>query len=59
MSMKTKLELHKDSFTLNGEPFYLASGDMHYFRYFKGGWRRRLQLMKHKSACKRRLHRTV
>ena len=44
--MKTKLELHKDGFTLNGEPFYLASGDMHYFRFFKDGWRRRLQLMK-------------
>ena len=41
-----KLEIHKDSLTINGKPFYLASGDMHYFRYFKGGWKRRLQLMK-------------
>ena len=32
-----KLEIHKDSLTINGKPFYLASGDMHYFRYFKGG----------------------
>lgn len=46
MSKKTLLEIHKDSLTLSGEPFYLASGDMHYFRYFKDGWRRRLKLMK-------------
>lgn len=47
--MKThgyKLEMNKDGFILDGKPFYLASGDMHYFRYFKGGWRRRLKLMK-------------
>lgn len=44
--MKTTLEIQKDGLTLNSHPFYLASGDMHYFRYFKGGWRRRLQLMK-------------
>ena len=44
--MIKKLELHPDSATLGGEPFYIASGDMHYFRFFKGGWRRRLQLMK-------------
>lgn len=41
-----KLEILKDGFTLGGDPFYLASGDMHYFRFFKGGWKRRLQLMK-------------
>ena len=41
-----KLEIYKDGLTINGEPFYLASGDMHYFRFFKEGWRRRLQLMK-------------
>ena len=46
MSKKALLEIHKDSLTLGGEPFYLASGDMHYFRYFKDGWRRRLKLMK-------------
>lgn len=40
------LEIHRDSLTLGGKPFYLASGDMHYFRFFRGGWRRRLQLMK-------------
>lgn len=46
MSKKALLEIHKDSLTLGGEPFYLASGDMHYFRFFKDGWRRRLKLMK-------------
>ena len=44
--MSTKLEILKEGLKLDGKPFYLASGDMHYFRYFKGGWRRRLQLMK-------------
>ena len=45
--MKSKhLEITKDGFILDGKPFYLASGDMHYFRFFKEGWRRRLQLMK-------------
>lgn len=43
---KTILTMNKDGFTLNSEPFYLASGDMHYFRFFKEGWKRRLQLMK-------------
>lgn len=43
---KTKLIIEKNGLTLNGKPFYLASGDMHYFRFFKEGWRRRLQLMK-------------
>lgn len=46
MGKKMKLELFKDHMTLGGEPFYLASGDMHYFRIYKDGWRRRLQLMK-------------
>ena len=40
------LTVGKDSLTLDGQPFYLASGDMHYFRFFPGGWRRRLELMK-------------
>lgn len=46
MNKKQKLEIFKDRLTLGGEPFYLASGDMHYFRFFKDGWKRRLQLMK-------------
>ncbi len=41
-----KLEILKDNLLLDGKPFYLASGDMHYFRIFKGGWRKRLELMK-------------
>lgn len=41
-----KLKIHKDHLTFGGKPFYLASGDMHYFRFFKDGWRRRLELMK-------------
>ena len=44
--MGEKLRITKDGLYLGEKPFYLASGDMHYFRYFKGGWRRRLQLMK-------------
>lgn len=41
-----KLKIHKDGFTLGDKPFYMASGDIHYFRFFKEGWRRRLELMK-------------
>lgn len=40
------LNINQDGLTLGGEPFYLASGDMHYFRFFREGWKRRLQLMK-------------
>lgn len=44
---KTKLSIEKEGLFLNEKPFFLASGDMHYFRFFnKEGWRRRLQLMK-------------
>lgn len=46
MMTKELLEIHKDGLTLGGKPFYIASGDMQYFRFFKGGWRRRLELMK-------------
>lgn len=35
-----------DGLYLNGEEFYLASGDFHYFRTLQGGWRHRLKLMK-------------
>lgn len=40
------LKITKEGLYLGEKPFYLASGDMHYFRFFKGGWKRRLQLMK-------------
>ncbi len=43
---KQVLEINRSGFILGGEPFYVASGEMHYFRFFKEGWRRRLQLMK-------------
>ena len=41
-----KLIISNKGLFIDDEPFYLASGDMHYFRFFKGGWKRRLQLMK-------------
>lgn len=44
--MKELLELHENGVTLGGKDFYIASGDMHYFRFFKDGWRRRLELMR-------------
>lgn len=40
------LKILSDRLTLDGKPFYLASGDMHYFRFFKDGWERRLNLMR-------------
>ncbi len=40
------LIIEKDHLTLDGKPFYLASGDMHYFRVLPGGWTRRLELMR-------------
>ena len=44
--MAKGLEILKDGLTLDGKPFYLASGDFHYFRTFKDGWGSRLDLMK-------------
>lgn len=44
--MKEILEIEKNKATLGGKDFYIASGEMHYFRFFKEGWRRRLELMK-------------
>lgn len=41
-----KLEIYKDGLMLNGKKFYLASGNFHYFRTFKSGWKSRLQKMK-------------
>ena len=43
---KSLFQINKTGFILDDKPFYLASGDMHYFRFFEEGWRRRLQLMK-------------
>ena len=44
--MKNLLEISNNGLTCDNKPFYLASGDMHYFRHFKSGWERRLRLMK-------------
>lgn len=44
--MKRKVEVKKDGFYLDGEKFFLLSGDMHYFRIHPEGWERRLLLMK-------------
>ena len=46
MNKPQKLILEENGLKLGGRDFYLASGDMHYFRFFKDGWRRRLKLMK-------------
>ena len=44
--MKELLEIKGRELYLGGKPFYIASGDMQYFRFFRGGWERRLKLMK-------------
>lgn len=41
------LEFNEKEFFLDGKPFCLAVGDMHYFRTLPKGWERRLRLMKH------------
>ncbi|MDP4133564.1 MAG: beta-galactosidase [Bacillota bacterium] len=40
------LRIEKDGFYLNDEKFFLASGDIHYFRIYPTDWERRLLLMK-------------
>lgn len=44
--MKHELEVRKDGFYIDGEKFFLISGDFHYFRTHPDGWRRRLKLMR-------------
>ncbi len=39
-------EISGEDFLFDGEKFYIASGDVHYFRIHPAGWRRRLELMK-------------
>ncbi len=41
-----RLEILKDKLLFEEKPFYLASGDVHYFRFFEGEWERRLKLCK-------------
>lgn len=43
--MKT-VEIKQDGIYLDGEKFFFIGGDFHYFRTLKGGWRRRLELMR-------------
>lgn len=40
------LKIEKDRLTLDGEPFYLACGDIQYFRIHPSEWKRRLEIMK-------------
>lgn len=40
------IEVKQDGLYLDGEKFFLLSGDFHYFRTFPEGWRERLELMK-------------
>ena len=42
----SKLEIRGDSLYIDGAPFFLVSGDIHYFRIYPGGLKRRLRLMK-------------
>lgn len=43
--MKT-VEIKQDGIYLDGEKFFFIGGEFHYFRTLKGGWRRRLELMR-------------
>ncbi len=40
------LKIEKDRLTIDGEEFYLAAGDLQYFRIHPTEWKRRLELMK-------------
>lgn len=40
------VEIKRDGVYLDGEKFFLISGDFHYFRTHPDGWRRRMELMK-------------
>ena len=40
--MTKTVEIKKDGVYLDGEKFFLVSGDFHYFRTLPGGWERRL-----------------
>ena len=40
------VEIKKDGVYIDGNKFFLISGDFHYFRTLPGGWKRRLELMR-------------
>ena len=44
--MNPTVEVRRDGLYLDGEKFFLISGDFHYFRTLPEGWRRRMELMK-------------
>lgn len=44
--MKHTVTIERDGVYLDGEKFFLLSGDFHYFRTLPGGWKRRLELMR-------------
>ncbi len=46
MKEKKILKITENGFLLGDEPFYLASGDIHYFRILRESWKKRLELMK-------------
>ncbi|MDP2943150.1 MAG: beta-galactosidase [Candidatus Omnitrophota bacterium] len=46
--MKNKIELKKGEFLINGRPFFMYSGEIHYFRIPRGQWEDRI--MKAKEA---------
>ena len=41
-----KFELSDTNFLMNGEPFQIISGEMHYPRIPRGAWRQRFQMAK-------------
>lgn len=48
MSRKVGLRANSSQFTLDGEPFRILGGSVHYFRVPRAYWRDRLMKMK---AC--------
>ncbi len=44
--MKDTVTFNSDSYCINGEPTWLLSGEMHYFKMTRGDWRRRLVQLK-------------
>ena len=53
------LNIEKDRLTLDGEPFYLACGDIQYFRIHPTEWKPRLEKMKEAGFSRSRKRRTI
>jgi beta-galactosidase len=43
---KGLLEIKKEGFFIDGEKFYITSGDIHYFRFHPDAWKRHFMLAK-------------